>query len=231
MKPLIGILIAVTAWAPAPRSFEARHDHRRGSCIGRLSFDEKGVAFESETKKSHSWQWSWLDIQQIRLLDTGEVRLLTYKDNKWRLGADREYQFHVEDKQLGTQVSPLVRDHLKQRFVSGLRETDVAPLWQIPVKHLLRISGTEGMLGVAKDRVFYETETPGDSRTWLFSDIESISTSGPFQLTITSYERARAHYGDRKGFNFELKEALSEARYDELWRQLEQSKGLATDAR
>ncbi len=254
MKPFLGILLAATVLGgtPAllagdrsamrlgaelrasagkdpsggPLSFEARHDHRRGSCTGRLSFDEKGVAFESQTRKGHSWQWTWLDIQQFKLLDTGEVSLLTYKDNKWRLGADREFHLHVAAKELGAQVSPLLRSQLERRFVSGLGETDAAALWGIPVKHLLRISGTEGKLVVARDRIVYQTETPGDSRTWLFSDMESISTSGPFQLTITTHERARSHYGDRKGFNFELKEALSESRYNELWRRLEETKGL-----
>ncbi len=230
MKRLLGILIVPVALAQQPLSFEARHDHTRGACTGRLGFDESGVAFESQTKKNHSWRWGWLDIQQLKVLDTGEVRLLTYKDNKWRLGADREFHFHIATKEFGAQVSPLLRSHLERRFVSGLHETDSAPLWELPVKHLLRISGTEGKLVVAKDRILYQTEAPGDSRTWRFSDIESISTSGPFQLTITSYERARSHYGDRKGFNFQLKEPLPESRYNDLWRRVEEAKG-TSDAR
>src|SRR5262249_15480736 len=175
LKLLAGILMAAAALAQQPSSFEARHHHRRGGCTGRLSFDEKGVAFESQTKKGHSWQWGWLDIQQFKLLDSGEVSLLTYKDNKWRLGADREFHFQLADKQLGAQVSPILRSRLERRFVSGLPETAATPLWEIPVKHLLRISGTEGKLVVAGDRILYQTEAPGDSRAWLFSDIESIS--------------------------------------------------------
>jgi hypothetical protein len=34
------------------------------------------------------------------------------------------------------------------------------------------------------------------------------------------------HYGDRKGFNFQLKQPLDEARYNDLWLRLERSKGL-----
>ena len=58
------------------------------------------------------------------------------------------------------------------------------------------------------------------------SDIENISSAGPFELTITTFERAKTHYGDLKGFNFELKQRLEEARYNELWLRLNQSKGL-----
>lgn len=94
------------------------------------------------------------------------------------------------------------------------------------MKRLGRIRGSEGALLVGADRIVYRTSRQGDSRTWRYSDIENISTSGPFQLTITTFERDKFHYGNYKGFNFQLKEALDEARYDELWRRLNQSKGL-----
>jgi hypothetical protein len=45
-------------------------------------------------------------------------------------------------------------------------------------------------------------------------------------LTITTFERAKTHYGDLKGFNFELKRPLEEDRYNELWLSLNRSKGL-----
>jgi hypothetical protein len=34
------------------------------------------------------------------------------------------------------------------------------------------------------------------------------------------------HYGSRKSFEFELKQRLEEARYNDLWLRLNQSKGL-----
>ncbi|MBI3666185.1 MAG: hypothetical protein HY236_08175, partial [Acidobacteria bacterium] len=168
----------------------------------------------------------YLDAQQIKVLDDGEFRLLTYKDRKWRLGADREYLLHVADKGFGVQVVPLLEQRLERRFVSGVAAGEVKPLWELPAKHLLRLVGTEGTLVVGENRILYRTGTPGDSRSWRFPDIDSISTSGPYQLTITTYEHARAHYGDRKGFNFQLKQLLSEDRYNDLWRRLEKSKGL-----
>jgi hypothetical protein len=72
----------------------------------------------------------------------------------------------------------------------------------------------------------YRTARKGESRAWRYSDIENVSSSGPFQLTITTYERARSHYGGLKGFNFQLKEPLDRERYDALWRRLNESKGL-----
>jgi hypothetical protein len=41
-----------------------------------------------------------------------------------------------------------------------------------------------------------------------------------------TFERARTHYGNRKGFNFQLKQPLAEERYTQLWRRLNAEKGL-----
>jgi hypothetical protein len=219
-----GLLIAAAALG---QTFEARHDHWKGYCSGRLTLDEAGVAFESATKPDHSWRVPYLELQQAAALDNGEFRLLTYKDRKWRLGADREYRVEVTDKKFAAQVRPDLERRLGPRFVAGVAPGDVAqPLWELPVKHLLRLTGSEGVLVVTADRMVYRTETPGESRDWPFADIESVSTSGPYQLTITTLERARSHYGNRKGFNFQLKEPLSQERYNELWLRLEKSKGL-----
>jgi hypothetical protein len=44
-------------------------------------------------------------------------------------------------------------------------------------------------------------------------------------LTITTFELAPAQYGGRKDFNFELQQPITEARYDELWLQVERKNG------
>ncbi len=225
MRYSLGILIAAAALA---QSYQARHDHWRGSCEGPLTFDNNGARFESRTKPKHSWRSSYLEAQQVMVLDSGEFRLLTYQDRPWRLGEDREHRLRVGDKQFAAQVGPVLAARLDRRLVAGLAEPPAKPLWEIPAKHLLRFSGSQGTLVVAEDRVVYRADRKGDSRSWRLADIESVSSSGPDQLTITTYERARAHYGDRKGFNFRLKQPLDPDRYNDLWRRLEKSKGLRT---
>ncbi|HYM09475.1 MAG TPA: hypothetical protein VEU62_02015 [Bryobacterales bacterium] len=222
----MSLMMSVAATAAGPLTLEARHEHWRGFCAGKLTVDDSGVAFESAKKEGHNWRWGWLDIQQLQLLDNGELSLLTYKDNKWRLGADREFHFRLADQRAEAQAGALLGRKLERRFVLGAAAAPENVLWELPVKHLRRVSGTEGTLLAAEDRIVYKADRPGDSRTWYWQDIESISASGPYQLTITSFERARAHYGDRKGFNFELKLPLAEDRYNDLWRRVERAKGL-----
>ncbi len=66
----------------------------------------------------------------------------------------------------------------------------------------------------------YSTERKGASRTWRYSDIDNIATSGPFELTLTTFERALGHYGSRKDFSSQLTKPLDERKYTELWRRL-----------
>ena len=216
-------LIAALALAPAlaqALDFPARHEHLRKYCAGTLSITEQGVSYREEEKKGnkhpHAWTWGWDEIQQLELAPD-RVRVLTYQDSRWKLGAGREYVFR--GKGFDSAYAMLSR-RLDQRFVAELDAGDADALWQLPVKHLTRFGGSEGTLIVGRDRIVFKSARRDDSRTWRYQDIESISTSGPFQLTLTTFERARAHYGDRKDFNFQLRQPLEEARYNDLWRRL-----------
>jgi hypothetical protein len=211
--------MGVTAASAA--QFPMRHEHIRKGCDGVMTVDDSGVRFAGP--KGHSWDWKYTDIQQLQL-EPGRIRILSYKDDKWRLGADREFEF--------TGAPPyetllrVWKDIMDQRFVAVLPPlANVEGVFSIPAKHLKRISGSEGALVFGDDSIAYATSAPGESRTWRYSDIDNISSSGPFQFTITTFERATSHYGDRKGFNFQLKQPITEARYNEIWLQIERKNG------
>lgn len=215
---LAGWMAAITASAA---EFPMRHEHLRKGCNGVMTVDDSGVRFAGP--KGHSWTWKYDEIQELRL-EPDRIRILTYQDDKWRLGADREFDFtgHPPYESL----LQIWKDVMDQRFVAVLPPlANVEGVLSIPAKHLKRISGSEGELVFSDNGIAYATSAPGESRTWRFADIDSISSSGPFQLTITTFERARSQYGDRKGFNFQLKQPLSEARYNEIWLQIEQENG------
>ena len=230
----VGFLIAVSLWSlPAAYAqqefrYDVRHDHRLGSCTGILKIDENGVSFQEVKKNkqqgSHAWEWPYQEIQQLELAP-GKLRVLTYKDSRWKLGADREYEFQVLSGTLQEAYS-FLRNRLDRRFVAALADVGGEGLWQLPVKHIGRIMGSDGLLIVGQNQIVFRTNKGGESRTWRYADIDNISSSDPFQLTLTTFERAKLDYGSRKQFNFQLKEALGENRYNELWRSLNRTKGL-----
>jgi hypothetical protein len=231
------VFFGPVAFAQQEFRYEAWHGHlrppyiRKAGAFGILTINGTGVSFQETYKDGkapkhpHSWHWDYQDIQQLKI-SPKSLTVLTYKDNKWKLGADREYEFDlVSDKNLEDAYNVL-KSCLDQRLVAAIPDSSMSVLWELPVKHLLRLGGDEGVLQVGANMIVYQSGTKDQTRTWRYQDIDNISSSGPFQLTITSFEHARMHYGSRKSFEFELKQRLEEARYNDLWLRLNQSKGL-----
>ncbi len=228
-------IVAVLALSIAPAlvaqkalRFEVRHDHWHKYGTGTLVITERGVSFQELAKKKqikHAFDLDYQDIQELKL-SPDKLTLVTYKDRKWLLGLDKEYEFTLPPGQSFNEAYALLKDRLDQRFVAAVADEQTQPLWEIPVKLLGRVTGSEGVLEFGADRIVYKTTKKRQSRTWRYGDIENISTSGPFQLTLTTYERAKTHYGNLKGFNFQLKQALDEKRFNLLWRRVNQTKGL-----
>ena len=235
------LLIILFLQAPAAFAqdlhYDVWHGHSRPPHIkkagnmGTLIIADAGVSFEEtykngrKPKHPHAWRWAYQNIQQLKIAPKS-LTVLTYNDNKWNLGADREYEFTLGADRTFEDAYQLLKGRLDQRLVAAIPDHLTSTLWEIPVKHLRRVRGDEGVLQVGPDTIVYQSADKAESRTWRYEDIENISSSGPFDLTITSFERAKAHYRNLKGFNFELKQRLEEARYDELWLRLNQSKGL-----
>jgi hypothetical protein len=233
------MLCVPAIFAQTELRYDVWHGHARPPHIkkagnpGALFITSSGILFEERypdgkrPKHLHQWFWGFRDIRQLKI-EPRSLAILTYKNDKWKLGADRQYQFDLLSENTFQEAYPFLKQRLDQRFVAGMAERPADVLWEVPVKHLLRFGGDEGVLRIGTDMLVYSSDKTGESRTWRYEDIENVSSSGPFQLTVTTFERAASHYGDLKGFNFALKERLEEARYNDLWLRLNQSKGLKT---
>jgi hypothetical protein len=199
------LMLAGTLWSA---QFPVRHEHLHKGCAGTLTVDDAGIGFVGP--KNHAWTWRYQDIQQLTLA-AGRLNILTYKDSKLRLGTDVAYTF--TGKIPVETLYPEWRAKLDQRFVAALAD-EASDIESIAVKHVNLLRGTEGLLSFTQDSVIYASS--GDSRTWRYSDIRSISSSGPFQLTITTFE---------KQFHFQLKQPMAEPRYNQLWLDIERKNG------
>ena len=204
------LILAGAAWASAAQ-FTVRHEHFRNGCEGVMTVDENGVAFSGP--KDHAWTWKFQDIQELQL-SPRRIYILTYKDSKLRLGADLGYEFTGDIP--AASLYALLRDRMDQRFVAQLDQDPGPPTLTLPVKHQARVVGSEGTLAFTPDSIVYATPAKNQSRTWRYQDIDSISSSGRFQLTIVTLE---------KGFNFQLKQPITEASYNQLWLEIERKNG------
>ena len=203
-------------------AWQVRHRHLRKGVVGTLRVTPDSIAFDERDKKNrptpHSRQWKYDDIQQLTL-GTKTLRILTYEDQRLELGRDREFVFDHLPPAMITELYAGWRDRLDARFVAAIPDDKTHPDWQIPVKLLHGRNGSQGIIRFGSDCVVYQSAQGEESRTWRIRDIDNISSSGPFDLTINTHE------GD---FRFQLKEVLAEDRYNNLWRQISRAHGLQT---
>ena len=202
-----------------PFELKARHDHLWKSCAGTVRIDGAGISFSG--KPGHDWNWKWQDVQRFEL-SPSRLRVVTYKDNRWELGRDREYRFELPPGQAVAAVYAFLESRLDQRFVAQFADPNVRPLWEVDAKRLASVRGSEGTLLVGDDRIVYRTAATGQSMTWRYADIDNLSSSGPFALTLATLEEE---------YRFQLKQPLEETRFDSLWRRINRTRGLELTVR
>jgi len=210
----------ILAWALAATAaqFPMRHRHLRGGCEGTLDISEAGVRFAGP--KGHAWQWP---LDKIRQLELAPDRVVVTSYENGRL-PDTERRYEFDGSVPAAELYALLENRMDQRLVAEFAQPVGGPVWTLPVKHVGR-AGSTGVLELTAETIAYRTAAKDESRTWRYTDIASISSSGPFQLTITTLERAPAQYGGRRDFNFELQQPITEERYNQLWRQVETKNG------
>jgi hypothetical protein len=224
IKARISAFLILGALLASAQTVTARHKHARASAAGELQVSVEGIVFSGSGKEQkHSRTWKYEDIQQLELSPTS-LRILTYEDQKWVLGRDREYEFVELPPWFAETVYGRWRGLLDQRFIADLPDKQLRPEWEVPAKLPGAIQGSQGVIRVGEDRIVYQTDKPGQSRTWRLEDIDNIASAGRFDLSIVTAEHHGSFNSGSREFRFQLKQPLSEARYNELWRRLNLSK-------
>ena len=219
------ILLFETGAAAEGLKISVRHPHLRKGGTGEIQIGESSISFrETGKNQKHSREWAYEEIQQL-YVGPNSLRILTYEDVAWKLGSDREYEFDRLPEGAAQQILKAVREHIdERRLVAALSDSSVNPIWRVKAKLLNRWGGSDGVVLVGEDAIVYQTDEHNGSRTWDFSHIENVSSSGPFDLTITTFERDGSRFADRRDFRFQLKTGLTEDRYNALWRRLNESR-------
>jgi hypothetical protein len=216
-RGLIAFALIAGGVAAQPVTIAVRHKHLHGSASGTLTFTEAGLRFDEPGKhESHSRSWDYKDIQQMDLSLT-EIRVRTYEDVRWQLGRDLAYTFDRIAAGETAKLFPFLNSRLDQRFIARLPEAAAAPFWQASAKLLHRTRGVNGELKFGTDRIVFEGAGEHASRTWRYTDVQNLSSSGPFDLSLSSLD------GETR---FQLKQALPEDRYNDLWHRIMEANGL-----
>lgn len=199
------MLVAVVASAA---DYPVKHLKIGRDEVGLLSIGPEGIKYVSTPEKKHRhYQWSWNDVQRLKLADD-QLEIVTYKDVQWQAGRDRRFNFKGHD--FGKSYE-LLREHLPRRFVPRIARTDFQPSASYPAKRIDGLGGQEGTLLIGADRFVFKADGTEGSQTWVLADVDNVSSSDPMEFTIASLGSE---------YRFQLKRPMPESSYNELWRKL-----------
>ena len=219
MRNLI-LLLASLFWLPlaaAQTSFEVIHKKRFWQDgRGEIVISAEGIAFRAAEEKN-SRRWAYSDIQYFDRVSEREFVVLSYEDEKWKLGRDRQFRFVVTSGKLTdalfASISRWLGRPVTDRVFRNSAETD----YQLPVKHLHSFGGCEGRLVFTPETVSYSSEHVKDARVWrLDRDVESVWSSSPYHLELHVYDNNRREFSRTRVYKFDLKRPLDPSRYRDL---------------
>ncbi|MEW6213537.1 MAG: hypothetical protein AB1631_34900, partial [Acidobacteriota bacterium] len=155
------------------------------------------------------------DIKMIKLDSASKMEILTYESSRVKLGRDRDFEFKVIDGEISKEVSDYLLSRVSRPLATSFIDAEEKGVYEFAVRHRHRLGDCEGTLRIFDDRVIYESQKAENSRYWRVSDIRSISRTGPYRFSITTFEPQFG--GPTKIYNFDLKERMEDGAYDFLW--------------
>lgn len=213
-------------------TYRVRHERLLKDQPTELVFTATGVSLRKlelksgKAEVSRTSTWPYEEIRQL-VLSPGKVVVLLYRDRSpWLLGVDKEYELKLGPGADIMLAYGFLKSRLDRRLVAAIADSAAAATWELPAKRLGLIRGAEGVLRFGPDALVFDTKGKGQSRTWRMEDIAGVSSSDPYELTVTTHERAIVHYGSRKVFHFQLKQPIRPKRLDLLWRRLNEANEL-----
>jgi hypothetical protein len=188
---------------------------------GELHLTEQAIEFRAAAKEKNSRKWSYSDIQSLDRVSTKELVILTYEDQKWELGRDREFRFVLTGGEIGDALFETLQTRLKKPTTDRVVPEAVSAIFEAPVKHLHTLGGCEGRLLFTGNTAVYRTPHRQDSREWrLDTEVESVWSQDRYHLEIHVYENNRREFSRTRVYSFVLKEPLDGEFYRGLKRKL-----------
>lgn len=183
---------------------------------GGLSITEGGLEFR-ERNEEGSRIWPYRDIQTIDRRSRTEFVILSYEEQWWKLGRDRQYTFRVTSGELTDELFESIRVGLAKPVTDRVIGEVSRVERRLPVKHLHSLGGCEGELIFTPETIYYQTEHAEDARAWrLASEISSFWSGQPYELELHVYENNRREFSRTRIFKFSLKERLDPEFYRNL---------------
>jgi hypothetical protein len=168
---------------------------------GTIFIDDKGVVFQSRSGRNQSW--AFLDIQTFALAPHRLV-LETYTNRSMHLPGEQTIRFDLGDA-VPPAVATLLASRVARPSQNAIPDPESPGLARIAVHHRSLAGGTNGFLRFRDGGLDYVTNSPRDSRSWRWEDLQTLSDPDPYHLFV---------FGYRDTYTFDLKEPLARTLFD-----------------
>lgn len=212
---VFSVLLSASQVTAQEFKYKVQQDRLIGHRDGELIISKDRVEFRAK-KENDSRSWSYGEIKLFEILSTTRMRIWTYQNRKL-MGQEESFSFNILEGRIDQQLSDFLRERIERPLVTSLTNDEAGsePLAEIPVKHLHRLSGCQGVLRVYADRLIYQAADGHDSRSWRWTDIRAVGRPDVDRFEVLTFEPQFG--GPKRSFNFTLKEQLADKTYDFIW--------------
>ena len=176
----------------------ARLHHFAGKDKGDLSISANGIEFRQQ--KAEPVKIPYAEVQTFQL-GPHSLTIKTYRNRKLGLGV-AQYRFDLVQT-----VPPPVAAELASQVRKPSQNSVPDPESQavtVAAHHRTVRGGTNGVLRFREGGIDYVSSDSGDSRSWRWADLQTLSAPDPYHLLL---------FGYRDTYNFDLKEMLPQSLY------------------
>jgi hypothetical protein len=214
LPTIAATLSAISIPAQAPQQPGERQDHPASASFhwessarihrvylipgehGTLLIDQTGVEFHAAN--GHNLRWTFGEIRTV-FIAPHRLVVETYLNRSLHQPGERKYRFDFTQS-LPPDVAGSVAQAIGRPSQDADPAADAPAFATIPVHHRGFASGTNGVLRFRKDGIDYVTASQGDSRSWRWADLQTLSDPDPYHLFV---------FGYRDTYTFDLKAPLS----------------------
>ena len=192
--------------APAWESAARFHRLLKKSLPGKLAINAEGVEFRSD---KFSRRWSFEEIHTFDLSNL-DLTLTIYQNRHWHEPGEQQFHFTMQED-MPPSVASMLTERVGRPVRNGAPDAKAPALAEIPARRTARFGGSNGTLRLRDSGIDYVSADGRDSRSWRWSDIETIANPDPYSFRVTAY---------REISEFELKQPLARELFDKIWTML-----------
>lgn len=181
----------------------ARLRHWPTKTRGALKINEQGLEFWSG--ETAVLKLSFLDVHTF-FVAAHRLVIETYKNRKHHVPGEQRYGFDL-DQVVPPEVAAGLAREVQRPSQNAVPDPASPSAESIPARHRTRMGGTNGTLRIRDGGIDYVTSVPGDSRSWRWADLATLSEPDPHHLFV---------FGYRDTYTFDLKKPIARGLFNRL---------------